>query len=187
MNVSHVVYAPLLGGPAHGHFVLEVVVAPSGHPLPASDLSRNLETWAIENALRQPTIHLDFSGEQPEDEEVWELIGLLRDKGFFVRVTTDGQHRPPWFEITDYRVVQVGNEPWSCHGVNEVRYLPPIGEKLIEPDCGIANEKAMRYVEAQRKIPGDEILHFVQNAKYPWGIIVPPIRQYQLLLMGGEK
>lgn len=187
MHLSELSYKPKLGGGAHGNMMLHVSVEGPESPSPSwtvmdvvnrCEQASNMMSMKIKITLVKPTF-------DAEGDEVTQLLMMLRDRGFTVGLVLEGYSIPVYAREAQFIQAIISGPHWDNFKVSELVYKPDDLSDLTEPIILQNNLTANKYLYVGKKFGPRDVIKFLQQAQFPWGLVVPPAKEISVDFLGG--
>lgn len=187
MKVAELSYKPKQGGLSSGTLMLYLQVEGESSPSPdfeVIDIVERCEQATFLFAMKIRNILIKPSKEADE-KQILQLLILLRDRGFTVALLLEGYHVPIYLHEANFVQAIVTTPKWSNFKVNELLYIPR-DNNLIEPEIAQNNTLCQKYllIPKEKKVNIKPYLQFIKEAKFPWGLIIPFLKDISINLLG---
>jgi hypothetical protein len=164
MNVKAITFRPVRGGSQEGIPTVWVELAVGSSPMPPSEV---IETIIGFNAGKAKNVAIVGDLAYEDSDLMYALVRALKDFGYAIRIETNGQIYPPWFERATWIVVGLETaDGWLRHPCHEIRYRIDSGG---DPEPQFPASVPASYIICKDL---KEAVSFVRRAKNPWGIIL---------------
>jgi hypothetical protein len=115
---------------------------------------------------------------------MFDFTKAIKDWGFRLAVTCDGQSIPPWFDHIDWKTVVIARDPWLMFACHEVRLIFE-EENTPEPELA-PGSSPLSYIIPSRKIDMSAVFAFIRGSKRAWKVLLTPARYYRESMLKDE-
>lgn len=182
MNIEGLYFRPVVGGPAHGLYVISLELG--GADAPSFSLSEIVtHIQKAVKAYRVPTVRITVPWQFEQQDEVEELVAVLKGSVALAALTW-GYDYPKWLAQVAHITANVDENEWLMFPVHEIHFVPNEPDRLKIPELGQANEKnAAKVLLLNKRIDERKVIEFARQTAGSWLIVTPSPVEYVVKIL----